>query len=154
MWQARPKLDSAVAGALKIGCRRFIPCLVSSEQSEDKLLVFISSKLGEEMTDARSIAKQAVESFPNCRVWSFEDMPASSQALEDHYLTYVGQADWVIWLVGEVTSQAVVNEVNACMSAKGRLLVFKLPASARDEETLRLLNLVSGVTTWREVKCV
>ncbi len=122
-----------------------------SDPSENKLLVFISSKLGEEMTDARSIAKQAVESFRNCRVWSFEDMPASSQPLEDHYLTYVGQADWVIWLVGEVTSQAVVNEVNACMSANGRLLVFKLPALTRDEQTLRLLNLVSEVVTWHEV---
>ena len=45
----------------------------------------------------------------------------------------------------------MVNEVNACISAKGRLLVFKLPASTRDEQTLRLLNLVSEVTTWREV---
>ena len=123
----------------------------ASDQSEDKLLVFISSRQTDEMAHARSIAKLAVESLPMCRAWFFEDTPASSERPEEYYLRNAGKADWVIWLVGGETTQAVVDEINACMAAKGRLLAFKLPAASRDSQTLNLLGQVSRFAKWCEV---
>ena len=120
--------------------------------SEYGLTVFISSRQSPEMMAARGEADRAIDEFPLTRPWAFENMPASSEASREHYLRYASEADFVIWLVGEETSAAVVDEIHACMGVQGRLLVFLLPSTSRDESTSKLLNEVSKYTTWHEVE--
>ena len=45
----------------------------------------------------------------------------------------------------------VVNEINTCIDNNCRLLVFKLPAICRDEQTCNLLSNVKDYVKWKEV---
>ena len=122
-------------------------------RSEPDLLVFISSRQSPELEQGRRDAERAVDGFPNCRVWVFENMPASSEPPREYYLRAVANADFVIWLVGQETPQAVVEEIHTCISVEGRLLAFMLPAETRDEQTRQLVKKVkeSAYATWRTV---
>ena len=122
-------------------------------RSEPDLLVFISSRQSLEMEQARRDAEGAVDGFPNCRVWTFENMPASSEPPREYYLRAVANADFVIWLVGQETPEAVVDEIQTCISVQGRLLAFMLPAETWDERTRQLVEKVkdSAYATWRNV---
>ena len=124
-----------------------------ASRSETDLLVFISSRQNIELEQARRDAESAVDGFPNCRVWAFESMPASSQPPHDYYLRAAASADFVIWLVGQETPPAVVDEIQTCMSVEGRLLAFMLPAETRDEQTQQLVEAIkeSAYATWRNV---
>ena len=121
-------------------------------RSESDLLVFISSQQGAEMEQARRNAEKAIDCFPNCGVWAFENMPASSETARAYYLRNAAKADFVIWLAGRETPQAVVDEVHKCMSVRGDLLAFLLPADIRDGSTERLIKDVQGYAKWCEVK--
>ncbi len=94
---------------------------------------------------------RAISSFPNCREWAFENTPASSESARDYYLRNSARADFVIWLVGSETTQAVADEIHACMAGHGRLLAFRLPGGARDERTQRLVDEVSEYAKWCDV---
>ncbi len=120
-------------------------------RSESNLLVFISSRQTPNMDYPRSEAKKAVDAFPNCSVWAFEDMPASSQQARDYYVSNAADADFVIWLVGEETTKPVVEEVHACMSVRGKLLAFLLPVDSRDEVTNQLVKEAGDYAKWCEV---
>ena len=121
-----------------------------TQRSESELLVFISSAMDTEMNSARQLAVKAINEFFG-RPWAFEFTPASSEAANDTYLRKVEEADFVVWLVGSRTTQAVINEVHRCLGCKRRLLVFKLPASARDERTQVLLEEAGKVVKWKDV---
>ena len=123
-----------------------------TSRSEPDLKVFISSRQTPEMTRPRQDAKRAVESFPNCRAWLFEDMPASSEKPNDRYVRNAHEADYVVWLVGEETKQPVVDEIHACMNAEGRLLAFILPNKSNDVQTQDLMHEASEYATWHEVE--
>ena len=86
------------------------------------------------------------------KVWAFEDAPASSETARDRYIRNAGNADFVIWLIGSTTTIPIVEEVNACMRAQGKLLAFKLPTAERDDETAALIRQVSEYATWRAVE--
>ena len=120
-------------------------------RSESNLLVFISSRQTPNMEYARSEATTAVDAFPNCSVWAFENMPASSQKARDYYLSNATKADFVIWLVGEDTTQPVVEEIHACISVRGKLLAFLLPADSRDQVTNGLMGEVGDYAKWCDV---
>ena len=120
-------------------------------RSESDLLVFISSRQSPAIQYARSEAINAVNAFPNCSVWSFENMPASSQQARDYYLSNAAKADFVIWLVGGDTTQPVVEEIHACMSVRGKLLAFLLPADSRDHVTNQLVGEVGNYAKWCDV---
>ena len=122
--------------------------------SEDPLLVFISSRQDEELSLARGLAIEEVESYPGMKAWAFEDAPASSEQARDRYITNAGKADLVIWLIGSTTTTPIVEEVSACMRAQGKLLAFKLPAPERDDETESLIKRVSDYATWKPVENV
>lgn len=125
--------------------------------SEDPLQVFISSRQDpndKEVSRARSLAIKEVDSFPLTKVWAFEDAPASSEAARDRYVRSAGGAEMVIWLIGSTTTTPIVEEINACMRAQGRLLAFKLPATERDDETEALIRRVSNYATWKTVENV
>ena len=44
-----------------------------------------------------------------------------------------------------------MNEVHRCLATQGRLLIFKLPARERDEETENLLKETGQVVKWKDV---
>ena len=121
-------------------------------RSESDLKVFISSRQTAEMKVPRQKAKEAIERFPNCRAWLFESMPASSESPHDRYVRNANEADFVIWLVGEKTTQPIVDEINACISTEGRLLAFILPNKSCDALTKELMQTASKYATWREVE--
>lgn len=122
-----------------------------NQKSEPDLLVFISSVMDDELNPARDSAAATIQDMDFGRPWAFEYTPASSEAASDAYLRKVEEADFVIWLVGSRTTQPVVNEVHRCLATQGRLLIFKLPASERDEETETLLNEAGRVVKWKDV---
>ena len=123
-------------------------------RSESDLVVFISSRQTPDMERPRQEAQSAVESFPNCRVWAFENMPASSENTRDRYVHGVAVSDFVIWLVGEETTQPILDEIHTCMNTEGRLLAFILPNKACDAQTLSLMKDASKYATWRNVEKV
>ena len=120
--------------------------------SEVELLAFISSTQDEEMARARELAIKAVDNHPGVRGWAFEDAPASSEAARARYIRNAGKADFVIWLIGSTTTQPVVEEVDACLRARRRLLPFKLPVQQRDSQTQELIERVRRIVTWRTVE--
>ncbi len=125
--------------------------------SEDPLQVFISSRQDpkdEEMFRARSLAIEEVDRFPVTKAWAFEDAPASSEAARDRYVRNAGRADVVIWLIGSTTTTPIVEEIGACMRARGKLLAFMIPANERDDETEALIRRVSNYATWKTVEHV
>lgn len=123
----------------------------SIRPSEDPLLVFISCRQDGEMSHARSLAIEAVDSFPLTKVWAFEEASASSEATRNRYIRNAGRADIVIWVIGSTTTTPIIEEVSACKMAQGRLLAFKLPAAERDGQTEALIKEVSGYATWKTV---
>ena len=125
--------------------------------SEKELLVFISSrqdKKDEEMVKARALAIKTVKDHDGVRVWAFEDAPASSEQPRDRYIRVAGKASFLIWLIGSSTTEAIVDEIDACMRAGGKILAFKLPANERDVKTVELIERVSAYATWRTVEIV
>ena len=124
------------------------------DRTEPDLLVFISSRMDDELAASREIAKQTIDGMDLGRPWVFEYTPASSETSSDAYLRNVEEADFVVWLVGSTTTPPVEQEVNRCLATNGRLLVFKLPAEQRDARTEALLQLVSAVVKWRDVGSV
>ena len=69
--------------------------------AEQPLTVFVSSVIaGLEME--RAVVADVGRSV-GLDVWVFEQTPASSQDLVESYLAYVEKANWVIWLVVDVT---------------------------------------------------
>ena len=121
------------------------------QRSESDLVVFISSRQTPDMERPRQDAQSAVESFPNCRVWAFENMPASSENARDRYVHSVAGSDFVIWLVGEETTQPILDEIHTCISTEGRLLAFILPNKACDAQTQSLIQAAEEYATWHEV---
>ena len=124
---------------------------INGRVGANELLVFISSVMGADLNPVRELVVNAIEELPFGRPWAFEYTPASSEPATDVYLRKVEEADFVVWLVGSKTSQAVVNEVHRCLGCHGRLLVFKLPAECRDETTEGLLAEVTPVVKWKDI---
>ena len=120
-------------------------------RSESDLVVFISSRQTPDMTMPRQEAQKAVESFPNCRVWAFENMPPSSENARDRYVQSVAVSDFVIWLVGEETTQPILDEIHTCINTEGRLLAFILPNKASDAQTQSLIQAAEEYATWKKV---
>ena len=123
-----------------------------TQRSETDLLVFISSVMSDDLNPARQIAEQAIRELEIGRPWAFEYTPASSESPSELYLSKVSKADFVVWLVGQKTTQPVVNEINECIASRGRLLVFKLPYEPRDAVTTSLLATVSTHVKWKETE--
>ena len=128
-----------------------VPSRSQPERSETDVIVFISSVMNNHLNHARQIAKEAIEEISFGRPWAFEQTPASSENPSSAYLRKVQEADFVVWLVGSETTQAVIEEINACIASGRRLLVFKLPAQTRDSHTESFLYTVRAYAKWKEV---
>ena len=125
----------------------------SSSQGESQIRVFISSVMSGLM-DYRQAAKGAIDDIPFARPWLFENTPASSDSAVDLYLRKVAEAEITIWLIGDTTTQPVVDEIHTCLNGDNRLLAFKLPAASRDVATENLISDVGSQVKWRNVNSI
>ena len=121
-------------------------------RSENDLLVFISSRMNDEMEPARRIAVDTIKRVEFGRPWAFEFTPASSESADDAYLRKVREADFVVWLVGSKTTRPVINEINEAIASARKMLVFKLPVEQRDSLTQEMIDRVGIYTKWDEVR--
>jgi hypothetical protein len=90
------------------------------------------------MERARNACYQLLSTDP-FHAWLFERTPPSPRNARRAFLDAVSQADVVIWLVGNRTSDAVRQEVEAAIRQSKDVLVFILPAVTRDAMTEHVL---------------
>lgn len=76
----------------------------------EKLIAFVSSRMDDEMKQARQVVREAIEELPLTRAWLFEESPASSGELEESYLRWVGKCDLFILLLGEDITDPIRTE--------------------------------------------
>ena len=85
-------------------------------RGESPLVVFVSSAIAG-MEEDRESVRRAVESFLLTRAWLFEYTPASSEQLEESYLSKVRSCDLFVLLVGDADREAVRREYAAALDA-------------------------------------
>lgn len=123
-----------------------------SQASESDLIVFVSSRINEELKRARTTAVDTINGLTFARAWTFEHTTASSEPPEDTYLRKVRESDFVVWLVGTDTTQPVIDEINMAISSNCRLLAFALPADHRDNATKCLIDFAGKYAKWTDVR--
>jgi hypothetical protein len=149
MHQLRRSLRDAIRKSLEAyGLRNTSPEVVSGEPP---LLVFISSLQSANLQAARDLATETIRSFdiPPTIAWAFEYTPASPDPPDKKYLRHARECDIFIWLVGDVTTNPVKNEVNEAIVAKRNMLVYPL-TQTRDMETQVLLNKAGKSAKYQE----
>lgn len=120
-------------------------------RSETDLLVFISSVMSPELEIARKLSREAFKELGFTRPWAFEFTPASSESPEESYLRKVQESDFVVWLIGNITTQPVANEIHTCMASGSRLIAVLLPGNTRDDNTMKLMGEVGDYAKWGHV---
>ncbi len=118
------------------------------DRSETSLLVFISSVMRPELESARNHAREAFLELGFTRPWAFEFTPTSSEPPDESYLRKVQESDFVVWLIGDTTTQPVTSEINTCITSGCRLIAVQLPCDARDDNTSSLMNTARSYTKW------
>jgi hypothetical protein len=116
---------------------------------EEKLMVFISSRINDEMRRARQAVRQALEALPLTRPWLFEEAPAAADPLDESYLRWVGRGDLFILLLGEDITDPVRTEWETATQARKPRLVF-LKKGAQDEAAWQFAKSL-GVK-WKEYR--
>lgn len=106
---------------------------------ENRLTVFVSSIISE-LWNEREAIKETLESIPLTKPWVFEYTPASTDNLNESYLSKVRECDIFILLIAENISDPVKNEYRAAVEHSKPKLVFlkdverSLPAQAFVEQ--------------------
>jgi hypothetical protein len=93
------------------------------EPSEPPLIVFISSLIDKMMSE-RDTVDRAIRSIPIIRPWRFERTPASSQPVEESYLSKVRECDLFIILLAHDYSEAVAREYQIAVESNKPVLAF------------------------------
>lgn len=122
------------------------------KSSEQPLGVFVSSVMSPDMKWARDAVAATLDRVPYLSRWLFEYTPASSDTADNSYLSKVREADVVIWLVADKTTEPVQNELREALASERRLWIFKLPAPSRDQATEALVKEVGLKAKWIELK--
>jgi Domain of unknown function (DUF4062) len=108
-------------------------------QSEAPLLVFVSYRGS--MEAEREIVRSAIASIPIMRSWIFKYAPASSQTIEDSYLSKVRECELFILLLGLEYSEAVANEYHTAVEAGKPILAF-VKAGDRDDKQNEIVRSI------------
>jgi hypothetical protein len=116
---------------------------------EEKLVVFISSRLNDEMERARQAVRQAVAALPLTRPWLFEEAPASAEPLDESYLRWVGRCDLFVLLLGEDVTDPVRTEWETATHAGRPRLVF-LKKGAQNDATWQFAKGLD--VKWKEYR--
>ena len=109
------------------------------EPSEPPLLVFISSRGS--MTEERKLVHSTIKSIPITRPWSFEYTSASSQAIEDSYLSEVRRCEIFLLLLGKDYSDRVAREYQTAIETKKPILAF-IDEEPKEQQQHEFINLL------------
>ena len=90
---------------------------------ETPLLVFVSSLI-DKMRRERDAVDRAVRSIPITQPWLFENTPASSQEVEESYLSKVRECNLFVLLLGYDYSAAVAREYQTAVETGRPILAF------------------------------
>jgi len=90
---------------------------------ENRLIVFVSSIIGE-LWNEREAVRETLESIPLTKPWVFEYTPASTDNLDESYLSKVRECDIFILLIAENISDPVKNEYRTAVEHSKPKLVF------------------------------
>jgi len=101
--------------------------------TEPPLTVFISSLI-DKMHEERNMVQRAIDHIPIARSWRFEDTPASSQAVEESYLSKVRTCDIFLLVLGSEYSQAVACEYETAIESQKPILVFVRQGDREDNQ--------------------
>jgi hypothetical protein len=116
---------------------------------EEKLIVFISSRINDEMKRARQAVREAIEELPLTRPWLFEEAPAAADPLDESYLRWVGKCDLFILLLGEdITDPVRVEWETATQAGRPRLVFLK--KGAQDEAAWQFAKGLN--VKWKEYR--
>lgn len=110
-------------------------------QSESPLLVFVSYRGS--MEAEREVVRSAIDSIPIMRSWIFQYTPASSQKLEDSYLSQVRACDLFVLLLGLEYSDAVAREYHIAVETEKPILAF----IQRGDRDAKQDEIVGSITT-------
>jgi hypothetical protein len=99
------------------------------------------------MEEEREAADRAIRSIDFSRPWRFESAPASSQTLEESYLSKVRTCDIFVLILGAQYSEPVRNEYAVAVEAGKPVLAFVRAGerSAEQEEFLSTIGTKYGV---------
>lgn len=83
------------------------------QPSEEPLLVFVSSVMNKKLEDLeteRQMARVGIEELGFTRPWLFEEVPASSETLPEHFLMKIRRSDFFILILGQHITDIVEQE--------------------------------------------
>jgi hypothetical protein len=103
------------------------------KQSEPPLVVFISSLI-DTMMEERNAVERGVLDNPITVHWRFEDTPASSQPLEESYLSRVRTCDFFVLVLGVGYSKPVVREYETALETNRPILAFVYDGKKEPEQ--------------------
>jgi hypothetical protein len=86
-------------------------------------MVFVSSIISE-LWSEREAVRETLESIPLTKPWLFEYTPASTDNLDESYLSQVRECDIFILLIAENISDPVENEYRTAVEQGKPMLVF------------------------------
>lgn len=119
-----------------------VPARRTTVASEAPLVVFISSVM-HCMEEERQAADRAIRSITFSRPWRFESAPASSQCLEESYLSKVRMCDIFVLIIGEQYSEPVKNEYHVAVEMGKPVLAFVRAAQRSPEQEAFLSTMGS-----------
>jgi hypothetical protein len=90
---------------------------------ENRLMVFVSSIISE-LWNEREVVRETLESIPLTKPWVFEYTPASTDNLDESYLSQVRECDIFILLIAGNISEPVKNEYETAVGRGKPKLVF------------------------------
>lgn len=119
-----------------------LPAIPLIQQSEPPLVVFISSLI-DKMISEREAVDRAIRSIPITGSWRFECTPASSQPLDESYLSKVRDCDIFVILLGPEYSAPVAKEHQVAVESKKPVLAFvkKGERSPEQNDLIRSLGV-------------
>lgn len=117
---------------------KYKPAKIRVKPSEPRLVVFISSLMGK-MKGERDTAYRTIDSFPITRPWAFEYTSASSQNVDDAYLSKVRTCDIFLMILGKDYSEPVVLEYRTAIESRKPTLIF-VTAGEKDEKQTEFID--------------
>ena len=114
-------------------------------QSEESLLVFVSSVMNKELENLdaeRQMARVGIEDVGFTRAWLFEGVPASSEPLPDQFLKKIERSDFFILILGKNMTDIVELEYQTALKSGVRRLVFLKGGVERTRRTIQFIKTI------------
>lgn len=90
---------------------------------ESPIKIFLSSVMAGK-SELRRLAREAIESLPIAKTWTFEAAPASPLQLEESYLRHVRNCDMFVLIIDDDVTEPVERELDEAISTGRPILAF------------------------------